>query len=152
MENQIKQVTAFHRKIGETISESPNLLQHDAALDGHLAQTLRRVIESFNRPSNPKTALTRRALMEVEELAEWIEAHIADDVVAAADAWADRVTVLLGDAVATGMPAQPLLDEVHRSNMTKVAANERTGKGVKRDGYQPPDIQTILNRPTLGDR
>jgi len=144
MEKQLDQVTDFHRKIGETVSQSPKLLDHNADLDRDLARSLRQTVDSFNRHGNPKTQLTRRALMAVEELAEWIEAHNEDDLTAAADAWADRMTVLLGDALATGMPAEPLLDEVHRSNMTKVAANAQTGKGTKSETYSPPDLKRIL--------
>lgn len=66
--------------------------------------------------------------MAVGELAEWIEA-LNDDDFNAADAWADRTMVLIGDAVATGLPAEPLLDEVHRSNLRKAVANWQTGKG-----------------------
>ena len=144
METQLNQTAEFHRKIGETVSDSPKLLDHDADLDRDLARSLRQIAESFNHPDSPKTQLTRRALMAVEELAEWIEAHNEDDLTAAADAWADRMTVLLGDAVATGMPAEPVLDEVHRSNMTKVDANEKTGKGTKGEAYSPPDLNKIL--------
>lgn len=146
MEKQLNQVAEFHRKIGETISESPNLLGHESDLDRALARSLRQVVESFNHPDSPNTQLTRRALMAVEELAEWIEAHNDDDLVAAADAWADRMYLLLGDAVATGLPAEPLLDEVHRSNMTKAAANERTGKGTKSETYERPSLEEILRR------
>lgn len=144
MEKQLNQVAEFHRKIGETVAESSKLLQHDAEIDADLARSLRQIVESFNRRNNPSTQLTRRALMAVEELAEWIEAHNDDDLVAAADAWADRMYLLLGDAVASGMPAEPLLDEVHRSNMTKVTANEQTGKGTKAGTYRPPDLEGIL--------
>lgn len=145
MEKQLNQVAEFHRKIGETVAQSPKLLDHNADLDRDLARSLRQTVDSFNRHDNPKTQLTRRALMAVEELAEWIEAHDEDDLTAAADAWADRMTVLLGDAVATGMPAEPLLDEVHRSNMTKVAANAKTGKGTKSKTYSPPNLTRILH-------
>jgi len=44
------------------------------------------------------------------------------------------------------MPAEPLFDEVHRSNMTKVAANPKTGKGTKTSNYSPPNLETILSR------
>lgn len=150
MKHQLQTVQEFHLQIGETVSDSPQLLDHDADLDRDLARSLRQIVESFNRHDSPKTQLTRRALMAVEELAEWIEAHCEDDLTAAADAWADRMTVLLGDAVATGMPAEPLLDEVHRSNMTKVAANTKTGKGTKNETYSPPDLKRILQTPTEG--
>lgn len=152
MEKQLNQVADFHRKIGETVPQSPKLLDHNADLDRDLARSLRQTLDSFNRHGNLKTQLTRRALMAVEELAEWIEAHDEDDLTAAADAWADRMTVLLGDAVATGMPAEPLLDEVHRSNMTKVAVNAKTGKGTKSESYQAPDIQQILKDSNNGDK
>ena len=144
MRKQLEHVREFHCKIGETVSDSPVLLQHDADLDGDLARSLRQIIEAFHHVDNPKTQLTRRALMAVEELAEWIEAHNDDDLIGLADAWADRMVVLLGDAVASGMPAEPLLDEVHRSNMTKLAANEQTGKGTKGKAFQAPNLKRIL--------
>lgn len=151
MKRQLQLVREFHRKIGETVSGSPKLLQHDAEVDADLAGSLRQIVEAYNQSDSPKTQLNRRALMAVEELAEWIEAHDEDDLTAAADAWADRMTVLLGDAVATGMPAEPLLDEVHRSNMTKVVASAQTGKATKSKNYQVPKIRQILNGSNYGD-
>ncbi len=144
MKSQLQLVREFHRKIGETVAESSILLQHDAKVDADLARSLRQIVESFNHSDRPKTQLTRRTLMAVEELAEWIEAHNDDDLIAAADAWADRMYLLLGDAIATGLPAEPLLDEVHRSNMTKAAANERTGKGTKTGDFQSLNILSLM--------
>ena len=146
MKRQLQLVREFHQKIGETVAESSILLQHDAEVDADLARSLRQIVESFNHPDSPNTQLTRRALMAIEELAEWIEAHNDDNLVAAADAWADRMYLLLGDAVATGLPAEPLLDEVHRSNMTKRKANESTGKGTKSETFETPCLETILSR------
>lgn len=146
MKRQLDQVTQFHRQIGEVVADSPCLLQHDSDLDRDLARSLREIIASYGREDEPKTHLTRRALMAIEGLVEWIEAHNEGDLVAAADAWADRMTVLLGDAVATGVPAEPLLDEVHRSNMTKTAANDKTGKGTKSGLFKSPDLAGILDR------
>lgn len=75
--------------------------------------------------------LLQRAAMALEELAEWLSAHANGDLVAAADAWADRVYVLFGDAVAAGLPAADLFAEVHRSNMTEELDSAGTGKPVK---------------------
>lgn len=144
MQKQLNQVAEFHRKIGEAVAQSPKLLEHDAAIDGDLARALRQIVASFNRCAKTTTQLIRRALMAVEELAEWIEAHNDDDLSAAADAWADRMYLLLGDAVVTGLPVEPILDEVHRSNMTKVAADEQTGKGAKPDSFEPPNLAGIV--------
>lgn len=148
MRKQLEQVTQFHQQIGEVVAESPRLLQHSEDLDHNLANSLREVLSAYDREDEPRTQLMRRALMAIEELAEWIEAHNDDNLVAAADAWADRMYLLLGDAVATGLPAESLQDEVHLSNMTKAAANERTGKGTKTSEFQSPDIQELLaNHP-----
>jgi len=80
----------------------------------------------------------------LEELAEWIQAHANDNLVAAADAWADRAYVLFGDAVAAGLPAATLFAEVHRSNLTKEPVASGSGKARKAPGYTPPDLRTIL--------
>lgn len=146
MKRQLQLVREFHQKIGETVAKSSILLEHDAEVDADLARSLRQIVESFNHPERPKTQLTRRALMAVEELAEWIEAHNDDDLIAAADAWADQMYLLLGDAIATGLPAEPLLDEVHRSNMTKAAANKHSGKGTKPETFQPPNLAEMVRR------
>ena len=88
--------------------------------------------------------------MAVEELAEWIEAHVAGDLTAAADAWADRCYLLFGDAVATGLGTEAVFDEVHRSNMTKAPVNPATGKAVKSDGYLAPVISLYAAKEVAG--
>ena len=119
-ERQLEQVTEFHYKIGETVALSPTLLQHKTELDGNLARSLRQIVEASNCPDNSKSQLTLRALMAVEELAEWIEAHNEDYLVAAADAWADRMYLMLDDAVATGLPAEPVLDVVQSGSVDRL--------------------------------
>ncbi len=94
-----------------------------------------------------------RAAMVLEELAEWLQAHANSNVVGAADAIADRFYLLLGDAVATGLPLTDLFQEAHRSNMTKLmAVHTGVGKGVKGLGYQRPQIAKILARIGYLDR
>jgi predicted HAD superfamily Cof-like phosphohydrolase len=88
--------------------------------------------------------LLRRASFAVEELAEWLHAHAKNDLNAAADALGDRFYVLLGDAVASGMPLGPIFNEVHRSNMTKTSRLS-DGKGRKGNAYVPPDIERVLD-------
>jgi predicted HAD superfamily Cof-like phosphohydrolase len=81
------------------------------------------------------------------EESKWLySSRTAGDLVAAADAWGDRLYVLLGDAVAAGLPAERILDEVHRSNMTKaVRASTATGKGKKAAAFVPLDIGRALD-------
>ena len=93
--------------------------------------------------------LPSRLCLAVEELAEWVEAHSSGDLVAAADAWGDRMYVLLGDAVASGMPVDDIFQEVHRSNMTKLpCAGVTNNKGIKGRTYTPPSI--YLPTPAAG--
>ncbi|MCO8122621.1 nucleoside triphosphate pyrophosphohydrolase family protein [Stieleria sp. TO1_6] len=152
MEKQFNQVAEFHRKIGETVAESATLLQHDAELDAELARSLRQIVDSFNRVDSPTTQLSRRALMAVEELAEWIEAHVAGDIVEAADAIGDRLYVLLGDAVATGLPLERVFDEVHRSNLTKHGSSSETGKGTKTETFAKPELGKLLESSLVDSR
>ena len=53
--------------------------------------------------------MVARLALALEELAEWTEAYVSRDLVAAADAWADRAYVLIGDAVACGFPHKSCL-------------------------------------------
>ncbi len=91
-----------------------------------------------------KTTLCRAA-MELEELAEWLLAHAQANLVGVADALGDRLYLLLGDAVATGLPLAELFSVVHESNMSKLGGvHTGLGKGVKGPGYARPRIAEVL--------
>ena len=102
----------------------------------------------------PETAL-RRALIR-EEGAELEAAVAAGDLVEVADALGDIDYVLHGAALTWGIPADPVFDAIHRSNMTKLGAdgkplygdgvNAPLGKVLKGPGYEPPEkaITAIL--------
>lgn len=140
MQKQLDQVRDFHRHIGATVATSPVLLPYEPMSARALARNLRALCQTGAASRGQGDDLVNRALMAVEELAEWIEAHVAGDLTAAADAWADRCYLLFGDAVATGLGTEAVFDEVHRSNMTKAPVNPATGKAVKSDGYLAPVI------------
>jgi len=148
MEREQRMVTGFHRQIGAGVGETAWLLDCDAEVDADFAQSVRQLIESYRRDERRKSELLSRALMAVEEFAEWIEAHVAGDLIEAADAWADRAYVLMGDAVAAGLPAEALFAEVHRSNMTKATASKESRKGVKTADFVPPQITELLQQTT----
>ena len=145
MQDAIDKVREFHRQIGAPVSSSPTLLpcnQEDAEEIGNqlrgLATTCRHMTQSAGD-------LPSRLSLALEEMAEWTEAHASGDLVAVADAWGDRMYVLLGDAVATGLPGPAIFDEVHRSNMSKdLGSAADTGKGVKSDRFVPPDLAKLI--------
>lgn len=90
----------------------------------------------------------RLSLIE-EEVAELRAAAEAGNLVGLADALADIVYVAYGTARVYGIDLDAVLDEVHRSNMTKLGADGRPvrradGKILKGPGYRPPDVKSIL--------
>jgi len=135
-------VKDFHMGTGAPVAEKPQLLPGDR----HAAETLTEQLSSLKSGITVANGdlLMQRAAMAIEELAEWLQAHAKGDLVAAADAWADRAYVLLGDAVATGLPTAALFAEVHASNMTKDLVADGTGKATKGANYRPPDLAAIL--------
>lgn len=71
------------------------------------------------------------------------------DLVGAADALADIAVVDFCFAAEAGIPLDDVLEEVHRSNLSKVGADGRPvkddeGKFVKGPDYRPPDVASIL--------
>ncbi len=141
-----QQVAEFHRQIGASIAPQPRLLAHDKKDAADAQAKMRELLLYLQEHRQEGDELQLRLCLALEELTEWVEAHVADDLVAAADAWGDRAYVLLGDAVSAGMPAEAIFQEVHRSNLSKRLANSKNGKGVKDEQFQPPDLDSVLRQ------
>lgn len=90
-----------------------------------------------------------RLALLIEELEELSVALLEKDVVETADALADLMYLIYGTAEECGLDIEPIFDEVHRSNMTKIgpAGIERRsdGKILKPAGYEPPNIAKVLS-------
>ena len=140
MQNALDSVREFHVKMHAPISLSPTLLDCDRNAAVVLAERVSDLATGAMAAASKDDVLLRRVSMALEELAEWLAAHVHGDLMEAADAWADRAYVLFGDAVAAGLPAAALFEEVHCSNMTKEPAPMQTGKAIKGETYQSPDI------------
>jgi len=96
----------------------------------------------------------RRNLIE-EEAAEFREASETDDLIGIADALADLTYVIYGTALYYGIDLDAVLEEVHRSNMTKLGPDGQPmyradGKVVKGPAYEDPDVAKIIGNG--GDR
>ena len=140
----VKMVRQFHQHIGAPIADKPQLLPGRTQQADFIGARIANLGRLAKRGADNDPFLERLSLA-LEELAEWAMAHANQDLVAAADAWADRAYVLLGDAVACGLPAQELFEEVHRSNMTKqFGIRTGLGKAYRGTGYEPPRIGEIL--------
>jgi predicted HAD superfamily Cof-like phosphohydrolase len=144
--DSLEKVRQFHQHIGAPVSESAQLLACDReSLTGIATQVLKLSLACSGMGAEKDDQLLLRLGMLLEEVSEWVYAHARGDLVAAADAWADHLYVLLGDAVAAGLPAEDLFEAIHASNMTKAPGQTSwPGKAVKDQGYQPPDVARVL--------
>jgi predicted HAD superfamily Cof-like phosphohydrolase len=147
LNKEIEQVLSFHRRIGAPVSARPALLACAAQTAHQLSLDMRKLLIVCQEMSQESGDLPARVSLALEELAEWVEAHAAGDMEAAADAWGDRMYVLLGDAVAAGLPATEIFGEIHQSNMSKVAPERGgVGKGKKTDAFMAPRFGQILRQ------
>lgn len=85
----------------------------------------------------------QRLQLIIEEVAELVKALYDFDEIETADAITDLRYVVDGTAVTYGMPLDRLVDEVHRSNMTKTPGAHKPAKGSE---FVEPDIRGILER------
>ena len=116
-------VTEFHQKYGQPVAFGPVML-------------------------TPGRAQLRWSLI-AEELEEYVEAVEASNLVDVADALGDLLYVVYGTAVEHGIDMAPVLEEIHRSNMSKLGEDGKPiyredGKVLKGTGYTPPDLAPIV--------
>lgn len=103
-------------------------------------------VECPERPTIPdeETASLRLQLI-YEEGDEFAHAVMDKDLVAVADALGDLAYVVYGAALAYGIDLGPVLEEIHRSNMSKAVGLKRAdGKVEKGEGWTPPDLARVL--------
>lgn len=113
--------------------------------------------KSFNLPISgtpkligPKRFILQHKLMN-EELIEYLDACANGDIVEVADALSDMQEILYGMFAEHGMLDlhNPLYDEVHRSNMSKLGLDGKPiyredGKVIKGPKYHKPNIAKVL--------
>jgi len=145
MDAALNEVREFHRQIGAAVADSPVLLPCERESASEMADAIRALLTRCRSMADDGNSLPARLCLALEEMAEWVEAHAAGDLVAAADAWGDRLYVLLGDAAAAGLPAAAIFEEIHQSNMTKTAAKAGSlGKGTKAAAFRQPRLREVL--------
>lgn len=111
----------------------------------------------YNVPAPETAAIPSQERVELrynlidEELEEFADACESGDLTKVADAIGDMLYVVFGAAVEFGINMQPVVDEIHRSNLTKLGADgkpvyRKDGKVVKGPNYQPPNITLEMMR------
>ncbi len=90
-----------------------------------------------------------RANLLKEEIAELWAAEANDDLTEVADALGDIVYIIYGTALAYGINLDAVVEEIHRSNMTKLDASGKPvyradGKVLKSNLFQPPNLERVI--------
>lgn len=80
----------------------------------------------------------------MEELGEFAVAQTTGDEAEIADALGDLLYILVGTFLTYDMPISPIMEEIHRSNMTKdvLGSNHKGGKG---ENFEPPRLEEVLS-------
>jgi predicted HAD superfamily Cof-like phosphohydrolase len=118
-----RQVLQFHRTYGHPVGNNPKLLAEDR--------------------------LRLRLSLIHEELEELYVALDNDDLIEQADALGDMVYVIMGMAIEMGIRLDTVINEIHRSNMSKLGSDGKPiyredGKVLKGPNYSPPNLKFIL--------
>lgn len=110
----------------------------------HRGASIRATEAGVSSDIPPEVVVLRLRLM-MEELGELSSAMHQNDLVLISDGLADLLYVVVGTAIAYGIPINDVFREVHRSNMTKAPLNQHSKGGkVSKEGYEPPQILSIL--------
>lgn len=111
--------------------------------------------ETFNHPIATEPALVDdeqaylREQLITEEHEEFIDASINRDLTAISDALGDLVYVCYGTALVYGIDLDAVIEEIHRSNMSKLNPDgtvtyRQDGKVLKGENYKEPDIYGVI--------
>ena len=93
---------------------------------------------------NEETQSLRVRLIQ-EEFDELKEAMASGNLALVAKELADLLYVTYGTAVSYGIDMEPVFQEVHQSNLSKIGGYKRAdGKWVKPPTYSPANIEPIL--------
>ncbi len=123
----------------------------------NLFEAIEEFHKKFNLPTPEKPEFASPEIMKFrikfmqEELDEFCEAYVNDNIEDAFDALIDLCYVVLGTSYFMGLPFNDGFKIVHHCNMRKVRAKvvEDSKRGTKFDvikpeGWQPPDLKHLV--------
>jgi predicted HAD superfamily Cof-like phosphohydrolase len=125
MTEQIKMVVEFHEKFLQEMNTEPSLLPIEEA--------------------------RLRYALGKEELDEYLDAAVNDDIVETLDALTDQLYILIGSIVKHGMQDMiiPAFKLVHENNMRKLGPDGKPifredGKIIKPEGFEKVELKTLF--------
>lgn len=127
MTEQIKMVVEFHEKFLQDMKTEPSLL--------------------------PLAEARLRYALGQEELDEYMEAAVDNDIVETLDSFADQLYILIGSIVKHGMQDMivPAFKLVHENNMRKLGPDGKPifredGKIIKPEGFEKVELKTLFEK------
>jgi NTP pyrophosphatase (non-canonical NTP hydrolase) len=148
----------WEQHLYEELLDSALYLKRRSTMDN--LQNLSHKVESFNRafnlPIRIKPQLIKQQEYELqynllrEELGEYGDACVANDLNGIADAIGDMLYVLLGMAIRHGLQdnLEAIFNEIHESNMSKLENGmpiyNEAGKVMKSNSYKKPNLENII--------
>lgn len=138
------QVKEFHKAFNVSTPECPTKLS-----DERLRLRARLVAEEFFEfmwsMFGKESGAIFNARQMVEQVINTQEPKL--DMVEFCDSLADMIYVIYGSALEAGVDMEPISDEVHKSNMSKIGGPTRPdGKILKNPNWMPPNIKDILKK------
>lgn len=141
------QVAQFHRAFGHAVNEHPSDISiTDLRLRIKLIlEELCELMDALNTEDAMMWNNVRLHLKTAYEHCDALEPARIDPV-ETTDALADLIYVITGTALVLGLPIVPAVDEVHRSNMSKLGEDGNPifggdGKVKKGSNYTPPNLK-----------
>lgn len=143
-----EQVIAFHQAFGQPILYKPTIPSVE-----RLKLRARLVMEEsmeFVTALGVDLGLAMRAEGAIAAAVASIGSHPCG-IVQAADALGDIDYVVEGSRLEMGIDGQPIADEIHRSNMSKLGSDGKPiyredGKAMKPPSWTAPDIAGVLQK------
>lgn len=151
---ELQEMEAKIRQLEEEKRKLLSLLEEKKLSPYHLVYEFH---ETYNQPIRTTPVLdipARKMRLELimEEALEYAEAEREDNLPEMADALADLVYVAYGAAIEHGIDLDEVLQEVQRSNMSKLHHEtglpiyREDGKVLKGENFTPPDVAMVLTR------
>lgn len=135
------------RKVREKLNnEEQKISPHYYVLEFHEKYKMR----ITSTPTLDIPTKEMRYSLIAEEVEEYREALNNNDLVEVADALADLVYVAYGAAIEHGIDLDAVIEEVHRSNLSKLHHEtgepiyREDGKVLKGENFEPPNVEKVL--------
>ena len=142
-------IRQFQEAAGQNLNKVPRFPDGSIRLSFGLSLiAIKSAINAFDNRFSANSERELRIKLLLEEIAEYLDAEVNDDLVETADALTDIHYIAGGTENSYGFDGQAHFDEVQGSNMSKavngVMEKNSDGKVIKPEGYYKPNLRQFL--------